>query len=134
MDHEVKCKWEGGMLFSAETPGGNVKMSSAGEGGLGPKALMLDALVGCTGLDVSSLITKMRLEVEDIQINAGANLTEDHPRTYKEVVVDYIFKGANLNHEKLNRIVEMSSEKYCGVMAMFREFSEVKINVHFEDK
>ena len=54
------------MLFHAENPGGSLKIdadvANGGSGqGLRPKALMLTALAGCTGLDVASLIKKMRI-------------------------------------------------------------------------
>lgn len=129
--HEVKSVWKGKSVFETETPGGKVTTSLSEDGGLGPKALMLDALVGCTGIDVVSLIEKMRLDVKDIHIDASASLTEEHPKYYDKVHVIYSFYGENLDEERLNKAVELSSEKYCGVMEMFRRFAEVNIEVKF---
>ena len=36
--------------------------------GFAPKALMLSSLAGCSGLDVVSLLAKMRAEVADFRI------------------------------------------------------------------
>ena len=104
-------------------------MSTGEDGGLGPKALMLDALIGCTGIDVVFLIEKMRLNVEDIRLEAEASLTEEHPKYYDKVKVTYHFFGKDLDQEKLEKAVKLSAEKYCGVMEMFRQFSDVKVEI-----
>ncbi len=131
MDHEVKTKWTSGLQFTAETPGGTLTMAGGGEEGLGPKALMLDALAGCTAMDVASLIPKMRLKVDTFYVNAGGALTEDHPRTYHTVDLEYVFEGSELDKEKLQQAVDLSVEKYCGVMEMFRQFAKLNITVRY---
>lgn len=129
MSHIVKASWKGNTAFEAETPGGKVTMSSPEDGGVGPKALMLDALVGCTGIDIVFLIKKMRLTVEDIKLEAEASLTEEHPKYYDKVKVTYHFFGDALDKEKLEKAVNLSAEKYCGVMEMFRRFADVKVEI-----
>jgi putative redox protein len=34
--------------------------------------------------------------------------------------------------KKCNRAVELSVEKYCGVMEMFRKFANVNTKIHFQ--
>ena len=125
------------MQFESTNPGGSLKIDVAedlgGNGdGLRPKALMLSALAGCSGLDVASLIKKMRLEVDDFSIDTEGFLTDTEPAIYNKVIVTYNFVGENLNEEKLKRAVDLSVEKYCGVMAMFRSFAEVEIQIQFQ--
>ena len=131
MDHIVKAIWKGDTRFEAETPGGNVTMSIAEDGGLGPKALMLDSLIGCTGIDIVSLVNKMRLSVDDIKLKAEANLTEEHPKYYDKVKVTYHFFGDELDKKKLEKAVNLSAEKYCGVMEMFRQFAKIDIEIKY---
>lgn len=131
MNHTVKSSWKGKSIFENETPGGKVTISMAEDGGLGPKALMLDALLGCTGIDVVSLIEKMRLKVDDIKLEAEAILSEDHPKIYENVTVTYHFFGKELDKEKLEKAVFLSVDKYCGVMEMFRKFTELKIELKY---
>jgi putative redox protein len=45
--------------------------------------------------------------------------------------MQFHFYGNNLNEEKLQRAVDLSVEKYCGVMEMFRQFAELKIESYF---
>lgn len=134
--HLITTMWKGNMQFESTNPGGSLIIDAAEEiggtnNGLRPKALMLSALAGCSGLDVASLIKKMRLDVADFNIITEGFLTDTEPQVYDKVTVTYHFYGTNLNEEKLNRAVELSVEKYCGVMAMFRSFSDIKIDTVF---
>ncbi|WP_177730389.1 OsmC family protein [Flavobacterium inviolabile] len=137
MTHQVSTKWLGKMQFESTNPSGDVMTIDAGpenggEGnGLRPKALMLSALAGCTGLDVASLIEKMKLDVTGFKIETEGDLTEEHPKTYHTVRVDYHFYGNNLDPKKLERAVNLSVDKYCGVMEMFRQFAKVNIAIHY---
>ena len=38
----------------------------------------------------------------------------------------FIFMVKDLNEKKLQRAVDLSVEKYCGVMEMFRQFAELR--------
>ncbi len=133
----VTTTWKGKMQFESTNPSGenlliNTAAENGGEGaGLRPKAMMLSDLAGCSGLDVASLIEKMKLEVSDFKIETIANLTEEHPKVYDAVTVEYHFYGNNLNEAKLKRAVDLSVEKYCGVMEMFRQFAKIDIKVLF---
>jgi len=46
-------------------------------------------------------------------------------------VVEFHFTGPNLNKKKLQRAVDLSVEKYCGVMEMFRQFSKMEVKTYF---
>lgn len=134
-DHVVTT-WKQKMKFHTTNPGGefniDVAPSSGGEGdGLRPKALMLSSLAGCSGLDVAMLIEKMKLEVEDFKIDIKADLTDEHPRYYHHVVMEFHFYGNALNEKKLQRAVDLSVDTYCGVMAMFKKFADVEVKTFF---
>ncbi|XCF06401.1 OsmC family protein [Tamlana crocina] len=137
MSVKVSTKWLGEMRFESTNPSGLNLFIDAGEenGGKGegyrPKALMLSGLAGCSGIDVAALIKKMKLEVDDFSIEIEANLTEEHPKYYDKVAMHFHFYGENLSEKKLQRAVDLSIEKYCGVMEMFRQFSELDVQTHF---
>ena len=73
----------------------------------------------------------MKLKVADFKIEIEAHLTEEHPKYYDKVTMEFHFFGTELNESKLQKAVDLSIEKYCGVMEMFRQFSELKIKTHF---
>ncbi|MEC3906178.1 OsmC family protein [Tamlana sp. 2201CG12-4] len=136
---QVSTKWLGDMRFESTNPSGHDLFIDAGEenGGKGegyrPKALMLSGLAGCSGLDVASLIKKMKLDVDDFTIDIDANLTEEHPKYYDKVSMNFHFYGDNLNEKKLQKTVDLSIDKYCGVMEMFRRFADVEVNIFFNE-
>lgn len=139
MKQEIKTRWEGNMLFHAENPGGSLKIdadvANGGSGqGLRPKALMLTALAGCTGLDVTSLFKKMRIVVEGIEIDVQAELTDLQPTYYNKVKVIYKFYGKDFEKEKIEKAVKLSQDKYCGVSEMFRKFSELTYEILYFEK
>ena len=140
MTNHITTTWKGNMKFESTNPSGHNLFMDAGpenDGngeGYRPKALMLSALAGCSGLDVASLIKKMKLKVADFKIEIEAHLTEEHPKYYDKVTMEFHFFGTELNESKLQKAVDLSIEKYCGVMEMFRQFSELKIDTHFHNQ
>ncbi|MGW9684463.1 OsmC family protein [Flagellimonas sp. 2504JD1-5] len=140
MTNHITTKWLGEMAFESNNPSGlNFKIDAGpDDGGKGegfrPKALMLSALAGCSGLDIASLIKKMKLEVDDFSIETIANLTDEHPKYYDTVTIEYHFHGSNLNEAKLKKAVDLSVEKYCGVMEMFRRFAKLNVQLIYHHK
>ena len=136
MSVKVSTQWKGNLQFESDNPNGMTVMTdnSPEEGqkanGLGPKAMMLASLAGCSGLDVIMILEKMKEEVEDFKMVTTAEQTYEHPRYYKKVHVDYHFYGKKLNEKKIKKAVTLSVEKYCGVMEMFRHFAEVTTKIH----
>lgn len=138
--NHISTKWLGNMAFESNNPSGHsLKIDIATEdggdsSGLRPKALMLSSLAGCSGLDIAGLIKKMKLEVDEFHIETIANLTDEHPKYYDKVEIEYHFHGNNLKEGKLQRAVDLSVEKYCGVMEMFRRFAKLEIKTIFHTK
>jgi putative redox protein len=136
----ITTVWKENMLFESDNPSGHsvlIDTSSENGGenkGLGPKALMLSSLAGCSGLDVVSLLKKMRAEVADFKMVVHAELTEEHPKYYHKVAVEYHFYGSNLQEDKINKAVKLSIDQYCGVMEMFRQFAKVTTEVYLHEK
>ncbi|MCF2874561.1 MULTISPECIES: OsmC family protein [unclassified Tenacibaculum] len=137
--HTVTTVWKENMQFETDNPSGHKVLIDTSEenggnnSGLGPKAMMLSSLAGCSGLDVVSLLKKMRTSVNDFKMEVTGELTEEHPKYYDKVTVDYHFYGDNLDEDKINKAVKLSIDKYCGVMEMFRKFAEVKTAIHFHN-
>ena len=136
MTNKIEVSWKGDMLFESVSEEGSVLIEAAeefgGHGkGLRPKAMMLTSLAGCTAMDIASLLKKMRAEVEDFKIEVVANLTDEHPKHYDKVHVIYRFFGSDFKKDKIEKSVNLSVERYCGVMEMFRKFSEVTTEIRY---
>jgi putative redox protein len=137
-NNTVTTVWKENMLFESDNPSSEILfMDAPDEGienkGLRPKAMMLSSLAGCSGLDVVSLLKKMRAEVDDFKMIVQGDLTDEHPKYYHKVHVEYHFYGSNLQQDKINKAVTLSVDRYCGVMEMFRQFAEVTTEVCFHE-
>lgn len=101
------------------------------QAGPSPKKLMLASLAGCSGIDVVSILNKMKVHFSDFDIQITGILSEEHPVIYKEVSMIYSIKIASTEHSKMEKAVHLSQEKYCGVSAMFRSFAKVTWSINF---
>jgi putative redox protein len=131
MKHVVDLSWFDKEAFSTEIDGHKLVIDADitnGGNDLGPrpKKLMLVALAGCTGLDVVSILNKMRVFPESFNVVVEADVSEEHPKKYTSMKVIYRFKGNNLPIDKLEKAVNLSQTKYCGVSAFYQQALEVK--------
>lgn len=133
---EIKVDWLENMAFKAEVNGHEIMLDAVeavgGENrGPRPKPLMMVALAGCTGMDVISILKKMRVEVDGFAVRVVGDLTEEHPKHFEKMHVIYEFKGKDLPMDKLEKAINLSEERYCGVSVSYRKAmgitSEIKI-------
>lgn len=132
----INAVFKGGMNFTADINGHQIEIDTEetrGGKNLGtrPKALMLASLAGCTGLDVVSILNKMRVNFSDLSVKVDAHLTEAEAAIYDEVTVNYSIKVDKDDEPKVEKAVRLSQEKYCGVTKMFEAFAKVSYNIHY---
>ena len=130
MKHTVDTAWHGNMKFDALVNGLHIIMDAMPVGGGNdegsrPKELMLASLAGCTGMDVISILKKMRVESEYINVRVEAEITEEHPKHYTAMHIIYEFKGEGLEMDKIQKAVDLSQERYCGVSFAYRKAMEI---------
>lgn len=135
----VKTTWSGGMAFDAEIGGHHLIMDADKQWGgqdLGPrpKPLLLAALAGCSGMDIVSILTKMKVPDYKFQIETAAESTSEDPVIYHTITVRFLFWGDNLPPEKLMKAVTLSTERYCGVNAMLKKSANVIVKVLLNDE
>jgi putative redox protein len=136
MTHTISTDWKGDMTYEVETVGGKLTLDATPDEngkarGMTPKYLMLVSLAGCTSMDVTSLLEKMRAQVTDFKIEVEGNLTEEHPKYYDTVKMIYKFKGEDLQKDKIEKAVKLSVDRYCGVYEMFRQFADVSYEIQY---
>lgn len=135
MATNISMSWVKDMLFDAEVSGHHILMDldtqAGGEDkGVRPKPLLLTALSGCTGMDVVSILKKMKVTDYKFKVDIQAESTTEHPITYHTINVDFLFEGNDLPKDKLLRAVELSNTKYCGAMAMLRKAAQINVKVY----
>ncbi len=122
---EGKVIWNDGMSFTGKLDGFDIVIDAderVGGKNLGPrpKGLTLISLAGCTGMDVISILKKMRVEVESFEVSTKAELTEEHPKKFRAINIIYDIKGNDIPAEKVKKAVSLSEERYCGVSASLK--------------
>lgn len=126
----LHADWQNGLMFETEINGHKLIMDAAEDNGgtnkgPRPKPLMLAALAGCTGMDVISILKKMKVEVRNFRVWVEALQTDEHPKHYAEMKVIYEFTGNNLPMDKLEKAISLSEERYCGVGTVYRKAMRV---------
>ena len=126
MKQDISISWKKGMAFEAEVNGHKLMLDAAEQHGgkdLGPrpKSLMLVALAGCTGMDVVSILTKMRVELDNFDVKVEGEQSEEQPVHYISMHIIYEFWGKDLPVDKLEKAISLSHERYCGVAAVYRK-------------
>jgi putative redox protein len=112
--------WDGDMAFSSITPSGHqIKMDAAAEvggknTGARPTELLLNAVAGCTGIDIISILNKMRLNPISFHIEVQGSRAEDHPKRFTTINIHYVLEG-DLPEAKVIRAIQLSKDKYCSV-------------------
>lgn len=123
--HSILASHTSGLAFDIEI--GQFRITTDGPEQMGgqelgprPKPLLLAALAGCSGIDVVSVLKKQHVEYESLSIEVEGELFEELPNIYKEINVRYSFTGQDLPKAKIERAIDLSLEKYCGVAATLR--------------
>jgi putative redox protein len=117
---KTSITWNGHMSFSGITPSGHeIKMDASEEvggqnSGARPTELLLHAVAGCTGIDIISILQKMRLNPAAFHVEVEGTRAEEHPKRFTDIHIHYILEG-ELPEDKVIRAIQLSKDKYCSV-------------------
>jgi putative redox protein len=120
-----------GMQFVAETDSGFSMVLDGAEkvggrdSGPRPFELLLVSLAGCTAMDVLSILRKKRVKVAGIEVHTDGERTEEHPRVPSDINIRYRIFGVDVKAKDVERAIELSEEKYCGVQAILRPTAKI---------
>jgi putative redox protein len=121
-----------GITFAGKTNSNNWVMMDGPEDYFGsnaairPKEMLLLSLGGCTASDVVAILQKKRVNFSNLEVNISAEETEQHPKVYKTIFLEYVIYGKDVKAKDVERAIELSQTKYCGVTEMLRESVDIK--------
>jgi len=87
--------------------------------------LLLIGLAGCTGIDVISILQKMKVEVDEFEVRVDGEAQQDHPKYWKKINITFWIKGKDIPVDKLEKAINLSQDKYCSVSAALKNKVEV---------
>jgi putative redox protein len=64
--------------------------------------------------------------VDSMEIRVRGTRTEDHPRVYTGIELEYVVTGTNLSEAAVARSIDLSINKYCSVGAMLAPSVPIK--------
>ena len=121
---QASVKWVSGLTFVSKGESGHsIVMDYAStreeQTASSPTELLLQALCGCTAMDVISILKKMKEPVEGFEVKAEGIRATEHPKVITDIKLEYIVKG-NINHENFDKAVSLSQEKYCNISIILK--------------
>lgn len=119
----ARASWTGNNLEFDAVMGSGYRFSMSSRPGVdagSPMEMLLAGVVGCTGIDVVSILQKMRQNVQGVDVEIKANRAEAYPMVYTDAELVYIVRGENIDAKAVEKAIELSEEKYCSASIMFR--------------
>jgi putative redox protein len=133
---KAQLRWLGpDMQFEGTTQSGQtVKLDSAKDQaaaiGASPVEMVLQALGGCTAMDIVSILKKMRRTITSLVLEIEGERREEYPRIFTHIHILYKLVSPDATEQELDRAIRLSEEKYCSVSGMLRP--TVKITTSYE--
>ena len=125
---EGRVIWQGeGLKFTGVVPSGASLTFNNQGNDFRPMEIFMLGLAGCTGMDVSDILRKMRQDVTAFEVVARGDTQEEHPHKYTAIEVTYVITGRNIDPASVERAIQLSETRYCGAMATLREAATIAL-------
>lgn len=118
---KTKVRLNEGMQFVGDGESGHSILFDSKEdvGGKDSAVRPVETLVitagACSGMDVVSLLRKMKQKFSDFEVLLEADRAEEHPKVLERLQLTYRVWG-EVEEEKFKKAINLSLDKYCGVV------------------
>jgi len=135
----VQAAWQEGFRFEASNEAGQTiimdsPLAEGGPKGPSPMQLLLQALAGCTAMDVISILQKKRQDVTAFYVNVVGDRVDEHPRYYHDIEMEFVVRGHNIDPAAVERAIELSATKYCSASANLKGKSNIVTRFRVEEE
>ena len=93
--------------------------------GARPMEMLLVGMGGCTAYDVVTMLRKGRQDVQDCCVEIEAERADEVPKVFTAIHLHYKFQGNDLSTNKIERAINLSTEKYCSATIMLAKTAVV---------
>jgi putative redox protein len=120
------------MTFRATTASGHDLLMDSSpdvggtESGARPMELLMAGLGGCTGMDVISILRKMRQDVSSYEVRVSGECAAEHPKIFNNILVEHVVRGRQLKVDSIKHAVELSATRYCPAAAMLGHAARIE--------
>ena len=132
---DAKVIWKERMSFEGtsdsgfKVPLGTIPGVGGDDDGFRPMELLAIGLAGCTAMDVISILRKKRQEVNSFEVKVHAKRSDEHPKVFTHLAIEYVISGKDISREAVERAVELSANKYCPAQAMLKQVAPMELKV-----
>ena len=127
--------WKRDLVFTGTTPQGyEIEFDAQAQWGCKPTEALLLSLAGCMGIDVVSILAKMRITLASFRMEIEGERNPIPPQYYKAVEIVLYIAGKNLDPRKVERAIALSREKYCSVYNSLRPDLVLNVRYVLEEK
>jgi len=127
--------WERDLVFTGATPQGyEIEFDAQAQWGCKPTEALLLSLAGCMGIDMVTILTKMRITLASFRMEIEGERNPTPPQYYKAVEIVLYIAGKNLDPRKVERAIALSQDKYCSVYNSLRPDLALNVRYVLEEK
>ncbi|HEY0521771.1 MAG TPA: OsmC family protein [Stellaceae bacterium] len=137
---KARIKWVQDVMFVGESGSGHAVVMDGSPDfggrnlGVRPMEMLLLGLGGCTAFDVVHILRKGRDPVEDCVVEIEAARAETDPKIFTRIHLRFVVTGRGLARAKVERAVQLSTEKYCSATAMLARVAEITHEIAVRDE
>lgn len=134
---DANVTWVDDMMFVGQSGSGHAIVMDAPEYagghnlGSSPMEILLMGLLGCTSMDVVSILKKKRQPLQGLKVHASGERAEQPPMHFTRIHLEFVAYG-EVDEADLARAIELSETKYCGASATLRGVAEITTSYRVE--
>ena len=95
--------------------------------GFRPMELMLMSLLGCTAMDVISILRKKRQQVTAFEVKGHAERADQHPKVFTHITLEYHITGKQVDEKAVVRSIELSAVRYCPAQGLLAQVVPIRL-------
>ncbi len=90
-----------------------------------PMEMLLIGMGGCTAYDVVTILRKARQQLDDCVIDITSERADEPPKVFTKIHLHYKLTGKDIQTAKVERAINLSTEKYCSATIMLAKTADV---------
>lgn len=118
----TQLTWKGELQFTGRNAKGfETAIDGNTQSGASPMELLLEAVGGCSAIDVVLVLQKMREPLERLEVALEGTRNETEPKYFTAITARFDVWGDGVSEDKVARAVNLSFAKYCSVFHSLRK-------------
>lgn len=101
--------------------------------GFSPTELLLAGAGACAAWDVIEILRKRRRPLRALEVRVDGHQDDRPPHAYERLRLHFTVSGEGLDQAELHRVLRLSLDRYCSVLATIRPGTRIEESVEIID-